>query len=178
MPPKKPPQTVRAFTREKRQASQASRGPASKTPRSAPSNITRTIHQQVNDNSSMVAGAPNLGSPSASSVHSFGVQHAGSHTPTLGYSLPSSNQSPAQWWGPWGPLLHGPNTINCGHLCLLQQFQAIATMHLINNTQHINNGSRILYRPTNPWWPIIIQVARVHRISKKTKKINHLQTAK
>ena len=31
------------------------------------------------------------------------MQHAGSHTPTLGYGLPPSNQLPAQWWGPWGP---------------------------------------------------------------------------
>ena len=103
MPPKKPPWTVRASTREKRQASQAGGSPASKTPRSVPCNITRTIHQQVNDNSSMVAGAPNLKSPSASSAHPFRVQHAGSHTPTLGHGLSPLNQSPAQWWGPWGP---------------------------------------------------------------------------
>ena len=87
-----PPHTVRASTREKRQALQAGRGPAAKIPRSAPSNITRTIHQQINDNSFTVAGAPNLGSSSASSAHLFGVQHPGSHTPTLGYGLPPSNQ--------------------------------------------------------------------------------------
>ena len=127
MPSKMPPRTVRASTREKRQLSQAGRGSASKTPRSAPSNITRTIHQQVTDNSTMVAGPPNVGSPSASSVHPFGVQHAGSHTPALGYGLPLSNQSP-------DPLLPGPNSINIGHLCPLQQFQAMGTMHLISNT--------------------------------------------
>ena len=63
MPLKKPPQTVNASTKEKRQATQVGRGPAAKTSRSTPSNITRTIHQQVNDNSSMVSGAPSLGSP-------------------------------------------------------------------------------------------------------------------
>ena len=45
------------------------------------------------------------GSPSALSAHPVGVQHAGSHTPSLGYGLPLVNQSPAQWWGPWGPPL-------------------------------------------------------------------------
>ena len=51
----------------------------------------------------MVAGASLSGSPSASSVCLIEVQHAGSHTPFLGYGLPMANQLPAQWWGPWGP---------------------------------------------------------------------------
>ena len=51
----------------------------------------------------MVAGASFSGSPSASSVHPNGVQHAGSHMPMPGYGLPSASQPPAQCWGPWGP---------------------------------------------------------------------------
>ena len=62
IPAKKPPRTLCPSTREKRQASQVS-GPAAKTPRSRSATITRTIHQQVNDSTSMVAGAPNFGSP-------------------------------------------------------------------------------------------------------------------
>ena len=102
IPPKKPPRTLRPSTREKRQAPQMS-GPAAKTPRSRWAMITRTIHQQVNDSMSMVAGAPNFGSPSALTAHPSGVWHASSHTPSPVYGLPSANQLPAQWWGPWGP---------------------------------------------------------------------------
>ena len=102
MQPKKPPRTLSPSTREKRQAAQAP-GPVAKTPRSWLATITRTIHQQVNDSMSTVAGAPNFGSPSSSTAHPFGVQHASSHTPPLGYGLPTPNQSPAQWWGPWRP---------------------------------------------------------------------------
>ena len=97
IPPKKPLRTFHPSTREKRQATQVS-GPAAKTPISWSAAITRTIHQ-VND----AAGAPNFGSPLALTAHPFRVQHAGSHTPSLGYGLPTANQSPAQWWGPWGP---------------------------------------------------------------------------
>ena len=106
MSPKKPLRTLHPSTRKKRQVTQVS-GPAPKTPRSWSAAITRTIHQEVNDSTSTVAGAPNFGSPSVSTAHPFGVQHAGSHTPPLGYGLPTANQSPAQWWGPWamGPIL-------------------------------------------------------------------------
>ena len=62
MPPKKPPRTVHQSTREKRQASQPA-GPAAKTPRSRAGTLTRTIHQQVNDTVTMVAGAPSSGAP-------------------------------------------------------------------------------------------------------------------
>ena len=48
---------------------------------------------------------PNFGSPLASTAHPFRVQHAIAHTPSLGYGLPTANQSPAQWLGPWGPPL-------------------------------------------------------------------------
>ena len=53
----------------------------------------------------MVAGASFSGSPSASSVHLNGVQHASSHMPMPGYGLPSASQPPAQWWDPMGPPL-------------------------------------------------------------------------
>ena len=124
----------------------------------------------------MVAGAPNLRSPPAVSAHPFRVQHVDSHSPYLGYELPPLNQSPAQWWGPWGSLIHGPNTINSGHLCLLWQFRVITTMHLTSNNQHINNGRIILYRPINPQWPATIQAAKIRQINNMTSKINHLQT--
>ena len=100
MPPKKPPQTGRNSTAAKHKASQAGKGPTAKTPRSTPSTITHTIHQQVNEQSSMVAGASLWGSPSVSSAHPIRVQHSGSHTPSPGYGLPLANQSPAQWWDP------------------------------------------------------------------------------
>ena len=44
----------------------------------------------------MVAGAPNFGSPLVLSAHPFGVQHAGSHTPSQGYEQPPANQLSAQ----------------------------------------------------------------------------------
>ena len=102
MPPKKPPWTLYPSTREKRKASQ-SIDPVAKSPRSRARTLTRTIHQQVKDTVSTVAGASNSGSPSVLTAHPFRVQHASSHTPSPGYGLPPSNQSPAQWWGPWGP---------------------------------------------------------------------------
>ena len=101
MPPKKQPRSVRSSTKDKWKTSQGDKGPATKTPQSTPATLTQTIHQDVEQQSTMVAGASLSGSPSASSVCTTWVQHAGSHTPFLGYGLPLANQLPAQWWGPW-----------------------------------------------------------------------------
>ena len=104
MPPKKQPQSVRSSTKDKWKTSQGDKGPAAKNPQLTPSALTQTIHQDVSQQSAMVAGASFSGSPSASSVHPIGVQHASSHTPFPEYGLPPANQPPAQWWGLWGPL--------------------------------------------------------------------------
>ena len=110
--------------REKHQASQAGKDPTAKTPRSIPSTITHTIHQQVNEQSSTVAGAFLSVSPSASSAHLVGVlicplwgmgyhqwtscQHSGGLVP-LGPPLPQ-----AQYYQKWPPLppLVGPTSAN------------------------------------------------------------------
>ena len=104
MPTKKQPQLVRSSTKNEWKTSQGDKGPAAKNPQSTPSALTQTIHQDVSQQSTMVAGASFSGSPSASSVHLIGVQHASSNTPFLGYGLSPANQLPAQWWSPWGPL--------------------------------------------------------------------------
>ena len=150
--------------------------PSCQNPRSTPSNITRTIHQQGTDNSSMVAGAPQFREPL--SIICTPVWGTACRFPYSLYRVWATTVElvASTVVGSMGTPLHGPNTINSGHLCLLKQFQVMAATHLTNNTQHINNGSRIWCRPTNSWWPTIIQVARVCQISNITKKINHLQT--
>ena len=120
-PPKKQPWTIRNSTREKCHASQASRGPTAKTPRSSPSAINCTIHQWVDEQSSMVASASFSGSPSALSVCPVEVQHAGFHTPSPGYGLPMVTQLPVQWWVLGDLHHHGPSIISNGHLYLSQQ---------------------------------------------------------
>ena len=162
-----PPRTVRASTREKRQLSQAGRGSASKTPRSAPSNRTRTIHQQVNDNSTMVAGPPQcrkpfsiICTPIQGAACRFPYSHSGVWATTV---EPVTRPPPpwAQYYQHWPPLPppavpgNGNNASNQQHLAH-QQWQ--------QNTAQANQ----------PWWPTSIHLARVHQISNKTKKINHL----
>ena len=104
MPPKKSSWPVRLSTKDKRKASDnATNASKSKNPRTSNTPLTRTIHQRVPTQPTVVAGASPRESPSASTAHPQGVQHAGSHTPAPGYGLPPSAMPPAQWWGPWGP---------------------------------------------------------------------------
>ena len=148
MPLKKLPRTLCPSTREKRQVTQAL-GPAAKTPRSRSATITRTIHQHVNNSTSTVAGVPNFGSPSALTAHPFGVQHASSHTPFLGYGLPTANQSPAQWWGPWGP----PPP-------WAQYYQQWPPLPLPGASGHVNNLSLQQPVPSNNWQQPVTQASQ------------------
>ena len=124
----------------------------------------------------MAASASLLGSPSALSAHPVGVQHAGSHNPLqgMGYHWPISCQHSGGVLG--DPLHHGPSIISSGHLCPLWQGQPVPTLPLIKRTLGLISGSKVQYWPTNLQWPVIIQPARIHLVSRMASKTNLLWT--
>ena len=155
MPPKKPSRTLSPSTREKRQASQAA-GSVAKAPRSRSGTLTRTIHQQVKDTITTVAGAPNSGSPQHCLHTNSGCSMPVPVFPLwgMGYHLPISCQHSGGVHG--DPLHLGSSIINNGYHCPLQMFQSMLTLNFFIKKWHRIIGSSLQHRPTTHWWPTII----------------------
>ena len=160
MPPKKSSRPLRLSTKDKRKASDNVVNAAkSKSPRTSNMPITRTIHQRVLTQPTMVADASPRESPSALTAHLIRVQRVGSHTPAPGYGLPTPAMPPAQWWDPWGPPPNGHSITNSVQHCQPQQHHSCTrTIHHRQQdkaTSKMPSNKAMMLQPTYHWWPLV-----------------------